>query len=88
MWIGHFWRALNRADASVVLEAENIRLRAALTRAESDFEVLLDELSDPATVRAIPEVQDGLWRTIRDRCRVGRDEVRAVLDGRTPAKGR
>ena len=87
MWIAHFYRALTQADAAVALEAENARLRAALSRAEADFETILIDLIDRAVVRALPEVQDGLWRTIRDRCRAGCDEVRAVLDGRTPAKG-
>ena len=81
MWIAHFWRALNRADAAIALEGENARLRAALARAESDFECVLDELTDPATVRALPETQDELWRNVRDRCRVGRDEIRRALSG-------
>ena len=84
MWVAHFWRALNQADATVALEAENARLREALSRAERDFETICNELTDPATVRAIPETQDGLWRSIRDRCRVGRDEVRAAFDGKAP----
>ncbi len=82
MWLVRWWQALNKADAIQAIEQENDRLREALGRAESDFECLLDELTDPATVRALPETQDGLWRNVRDRCRVGRDEIRRALDGK------
>ena len=80
MWIVHFYKALTRADASVALERENARLRAALIRAEQDFEAICDELSNPVVVRALPPDRDELWHAIRDRTRVARDEVRAALD--------
>ncbi len=49
---------------------------------------ILIDMQKGQTVRVIPPDQDDLWRNVRDRCRVGRDEVRAALDGRAVAKGR
>ena len=82
MWVLHLWRALHKADAAVALERENVQLRQALARAEQDFEHIIDELTDPATVRRLPEFEDGLWRNVRDRCRVARDEVRRALQAK------
>ena len=81
MWLVRWWQALGKADAITAIAKENVRLREALARAESDFECVLNELTDPATVRALPQIQDGLWRNVRDRCRVGRDEIRRALSG-------
>ena len=82
MWIVRWWQAVNRADAIVAIEQENVMLRAALSRAYRDFEAILDELTYPATVRRLPESDDQLWRAVRDRARVARDEARRTLEGK------
>ena len=55
MRLVRWWQAVNQADAIQAIERENVCLREALARAEADFECVLDELTDPATVRALPE---------------------------------
>ena len=81
MWAVRLWQLLHQADSITAIEQENAQLRRALARAEADFEQILDELTDPATVRRLPESEDALWRNVRDRYRVGRDEVRRALEG-------